>query len=45
LIPEVEIYCFTCLEDKVRVNEMLAAGAVAYFDKSDLNGLLTAIAS
>ena len=45
LFPEVAIYCFTCLEDMVRVNEMLDAGAIAHFDKSDLSGLLSAIAS
>ena len=45
LFPEVRVYCFTCLEDDLRLQEMLAAGAAANFDKSDLNGLLDALAS
>ena len=46
LFPDVRVYCFTCMDDDTgRLTEMLAAGATANFDKSNLNGLLTAIAS
>jgi DNA-binding NarL/FixJ family response regulator len=45
LFPDVRVYCFTCLEDRQRLTEMLAAGATANFDKSNLSGLLTALAS
>jgi DNA-binding NarL/FixJ family response regulator len=44
LFPATDIYCFTCLDDHDRVREMLDAGATAYYDKSDLSGLLTALA-
>jgi DNA-binding NarL/FixJ family response regulator len=43
LFPHVKIYGFTCLDEGPRLREMIEAGATAYFDKSNLAGLLTAL--
>lgn len=44
LFPEVQVYCFSCLDDGARLRAMMEAGATAHFDKSNLDGLLTALA-